>query len=53
MSDCSGDICELQTFIKEGVPLKKGDYKVTIKNKFDYEYLANVLALGVSVERDE
>lgn len=52
LSDCSGDICELYTNIKEGVKLPKGDYKVTVENKFAYAYLANVLAVGVSVERE-
>jgi hypothetical protein len=52
LSDCSGDICELHTNIKEGVKLPKGDYKVTVENKFAYAYLANVLAVGVSVERE-
>lgn len=53
LSECSGDICDLHTFIKQGVPLKKGDYQITLQNKFAYEYLANVLAVGISVEREE
>lgn len=53
LSDCSGDICEFEAIIKEGVKLQKGDYKVTLQNKFAYEYLANVLAVGVSVERED
>lgn len=52
LSDCSGDICELYTNLKEGVKLPKGNYKVSVENKFAYAYLANVLAVGVSVERD-
>ncbi|WP_181369485.1 hypothetical protein [Flavobacterium album] len=53
LSECSGDICDLHTFIKENVPLKKGDYKITLQNKFAYEYLANALAVGISVERED
>lgn len=52
LSECSGDICDLYTNIKEGVKLSKGTYKVTVENKFAYAYLANVLAVGVSVERE-
>ena len=52
LSECSGDICDLYTNIKEGVKLQKGTYKVTVENKFAYAYLANVLAIGLSVERD-
>lgn len=53
LSDCSGDICDLHTVVKEGVKLEKGIYKISVKNKFRYEYLANVLAVGASIEREE
>ena len=53
LSDCSGDICDLIQPIKEDVTLQKGTYKVSIENKFAYEYLANVLAVGVSVDRED
>lgn len=53
VSDCSGDICDLHTIVKEGVSLKKGIYKISVKNEFAYEYLANVLAVGASIEREE
>ena len=52
LSECSGDICDLYTNVKENVKLSKGTYKVTVENKFAYAYLANVLAVGVSVERE-
>lgn len=52
LSECSGDICDLYTNIKENVKLTKGTYKVSVENKFAYAYLANVLAVGVSVERE-
>jgi hypothetical protein len=53
LSDCSGDICDLYTTLKEGVKLSKGTYKVRVENKFAYAYLANVLAVGVTVERED
>jgi len=53
LSDCSGDICDLSQPVKEDAMLKKGTYKITVENKFAYEYLANVLAVGVSVERED
>jgi gliding motility-associated lipoprotein GldH len=52
MSECAGDVCDLYTSVKEGVKLSKGTYKVTVENKFAYAYLANVLAVGVRVERE-
>jgi len=52
LSECSGDICDLSTNLKEGVKLTKGTYKVSVENKFAYAYLANVLGVGISVERE-
>lgn len=52
LSECAGDVCDLYTDIKEDVKLQKGTYKVTVENKFAYAYLANVLAVGLSVERE-
>jgi gliding motility-associated lipoprotein GldH len=53
LSECSGDICDLHAMIKEGVKLEKGNYKISIENKFAYAYLANVLGVGISVERED
>lgn len=53
LSECAGDVCDLYTSIKQGIKLTKGDYKITVENKFAYAYLANVLALGVIVERED
>ena len=53
LSECSGDICDIHAIIKEGAKLEKGTYKVLVENKFAYQYLANVLAVGVSVERED
>lgn len=52
LSDCAGDVCDLQTTIKNAAKLEKGIYKVTVQNKHEYAYVANVLGVGVSVEKD-
>lgn len=53
MSDCAGDICDLEMSLKEGMKMPAGQYTITIENKFDGEYLPNVLALGITVENDD
>lgn len=53
LSSCAGDICDIHTMVKENVKLAKGNYKVSVENKFAYAYLANVLAVGISVERED
>lgn len=53
MSDCAGDICDLEMDLKEGMKMPAGKYVITIENKFEGEYLPNVLALGITVENDD
>jgi len=53
LSECSGDICDIHTDLKKDVKLIKGTYKVSVENKFAYAYLANVLGVGISVERED
>jgi len=52
LSDCTGDICEFIIPVKEHLNLVKGEYKLVILNKFNGEYIPNVLALGVSIEKE-
>lgn len=49
LSECAGDVCDLHITIKDNLKLPKGDYKVTVQHKYDFAYLPNVLALGISV----
>lgn len=53
MSDCAGDICDLEMDLKEGMKMPAGKYVITIENKFEGEYLPNVLALRITVENDD
>lgn len=52
LSECTGDICDYKTVIKEGSKLAKGTYKITVQNQFPHEYLPNILAFGVSISHD-
>jgi len=53
LSDCAGDVCELTMPVKDSINLAKGAYKLIILNKFNGEYIPNVLALGVTVEAQD
>lgn len=52
LSDCAGDVCDLITPVKKNLDLENGEYKLILLNKFNGEYIPNVLALGVTVEKD-
>ena len=50
LGDCAGDVCDLAVYIKERYTFKeKGAYKIQVLNKFNNEYLPNVLAIGFRV----
>ncbi|KOS06387.1 hypothetical protein AM493_10355 [Flavobacterium akiainvivens] len=53
LSDCAGDICDIKVPVKEHVALAKGKYKIAFMHKSDGEYLPNVLAVGLSIEKAE
>ncbi len=51
LGDCAGDICDVSQIIQDKIKFKKGSYKVTIINNYFGEYLPNVLAVGLEVEK--
>lgn len=51
LADCAGDYCDLKYPLKQNIKLKKGQHKIFVSNNFDYKYLPNVIAIGVSVEK--
>jgi len=53
VSDCSGDICDFSYAIQDDGPLRKGNYKVTLQKQYQWEYLPNVLAVGVTVMKND
>lgn len=52
-ASCGGDICDLYQDFETNSILKKGIYKVKITNKFQYDYLPNVLGIGIKVVSNE
>lgn len=53
ISDCTGDICDLQFTLKEDYNFTKGKYKITVTNAVDAMYLPNVLGLGIDIRTPE
>lgn len=51
LGDCSGDICDLTTAIREKTKLQKGHYKITVSHSFKGPYLPNVIGIGLDVDK--
>ncbi len=51
ISDCLGDICDLEQDLKKNVALPKGNYTVTIAHKAPVEYIPNVSAVGFAIAK--
>ncbi|SHJ49137.1 gliding motility-associated lipoprotein GldH [Flavobacterium haoranii] len=51
LGECVGDICDLYAVLKQDYNLDKGLYSLQIENKFDREYLPNVLGIGVRIKK--
>lgn len=49
--DCLGDICDLYIPISQKISLNKGNYTIQFENKFDHEYLPNILGIGLRVKK--
>lgn len=54
VGDCVGDICDLKHLVKEGMVFKeKGTYIISVQNRFNNSFVPNVLAVGVSIEKQQ
>lgn len=52
--NCLGDLCDIQYVFKPDVLLQEqGEYTVRIKNTFANDFLPNVLAVGLVLEKAE
>jgi len=49
LSDCGGDICDLEQIVLNNISLKKGTYTISIQHGAETDALPNVLALGLEV----
>lgn len=53
VGDCAGDLCDLRQAVLNAVTLAPGKYKVRLENRFNHEYLPNVIGIGIRVQRSE
>lgn len=53
LADCSGDICDLKYTVKDNFPMKKGKHKIMVSNTFLFEYLPNVIGIGITVSHSK
>lgn len=53
VSDCSGDICDFSYVLQDNVALTKGNYVVKLQNQYQWEFLPNTLALGITVRKNK
>ena len=53
VSDCSGDICDYSHTLQESVRLPKGNYVVKLQNQYQWEYLPNTLAVGLTIKKND
>ena len=53
LSDCTGDICDLEQIIFEGRTFAPGKYTINLSQHFDHEYLPNVIGVGIRLKNAE
>lgn len=51
LGDCSGDICDFTSTIREKIKFQKGHYKITVSHSFKGPYLPNVIGIGLEVDK--
>jgi gliding motility-associated lipoprotein GldH len=51
LGDCTGDYCDFKQPLYKGRKLMPGKYLVSISNDFDYQYMPNVLGVGIEVNK--
>ena len=49
LGDCTGDYCDLREPVFTKLNLKAGNYQVSVANDFDYDFVPNVLGIGIRV----
>jgi gliding motility-associated lipoprotein GldH len=49
LGQCDGDYCDLYTDILVNEKMVKGMYKVKVTNKFQFEYVPNIIGLGIKL----
>jgi|SRR5690606_9004093 gliding motility-associated lipoprotein GldH len=51
LSECIGDVCDIEAVILKNQQLESGSYKLTLSHTFDHEYLPNTPSVGIKVTK--
>lgn len=49
LGDCSGDICDVTQVLLAKTKLPKGEHQIVITHAFQFDYLPNVIQIGLDV----
>lgn len=51
LGDCSGDICDLKHLLASKAKLLKGEHQITVTHSFHFDYLPNIIHIGLDVSK--
>lgn len=49
LGDCAGDICDLKHTLISKTLLQKGEHQITVSHSFQFDYLPNIIHIGLNV----
>lgn len=49
LGDCSGDICDVNQVLLSKTKLPKGENKIVVTHAFEFDYLPNIIQIGLDV----
>ena len=53
LGDCSGDYCDLREPVFSNLQLAAGNYQVSVANDFQFDFVPNVLGIGIRVVKSK
>ncbi len=51
LGDCAGDICDLKHTLISKTLLQKGEHQITVSHSFHFDYLPNIIHIGLDVSK--
>lgn len=51
LGDCAGDICDLKHTLTSQTKLLKGEHQITVTHSFNFDYLPNIIHIGLDVSK--
>ena len=53
LGDCAGDICDLKHLLVSKAKLLKGEHQITVTHSFHFDYLPNIIHIGLDVGKSK